>query len=86
MPIHNYRRLTRDITRATTETIATWIQRQRQLRKQIRNNEQSNVITTFLLEEDLQDADQKFHSKLLAARRGSRDHTETISTNEEPPD
>ena len=68
VPIHYTGTLKRDITRATSETIATWLHRQRQLRKQIRDNQKTSLITHFLSEDTLKEADQSFHGKLLAAQ------------------
>mmetsp|Transcript_13324 Transcript_13324/g.19849 ORF Transcript_13324/g.19849 Transcript_13324/m.19849 type:complete len:133 (-) Transcript_13324:45-443(-) len=86
VPIHCTGTLKRDITRATSETIATWLHRQRQLRKRIRDNKKTKLITHFLSEDTLKEADRSFHGKLLAARRGTREQLDTIITNEEPPD
>ena len=72
VPIHYTGTLKRDITRATSEMIATWLHRQRQLRKRIRDNKKTNLITHFLSEDTLKEADRSFHGKLLAARRGTR--------------
>ena len=86
VPIHNNRSMQKDITRATTETIATWIQRQTVLRRKIRNNKQTSIISTFTSEEKLLEADRNFHRKIIAARRGIRANTTNTLTNEEPPD
>ena len=86
VPLDRYGKLKRDITRATTETIATWLQRQQQIRQMIQDGKKSNIYMSFQSEEALQAADQNFHRKLLAARRGVYTCTATINTNEEPPD
>ena len=71
---------------ARSETIATWLHRQCQLRKQIRDNKKTSLITHFQSEGTLLEADRRFHGKLLAARRGTRGQLDTMITNEEPPD
>ena len=86
VPLNNKRRLQRDITRATTETIATWVTRQNQLRKRIRNKKTTSIITNFTSEAELQNNDRVFHNKLIEARRGIRHRSEPITLNEEPPD
>ena len=86
VPIDKYGSLKRDITRATTETIATWIQRQQQTRRLIRDRKKENIYINFQTEEALQAADRKFHQKIIAARCGAYTNTATINTNEEPPD
>ena len=86
VPLNSNGRLKRDITRATTETIATWVHRQALIRKRIRKKKKTNIITQILSEEELQEADRVFHNKLLEARRGIRPRTEITKTNEEPPD
>ena len=86
VPIDKYGSLKRDITRATTETIATWIQRQQQTRHLIRSKKKENIYINFQSEEALQAADRRFHHKIIAARRGAYTDTATITMNEEPPD
>ena len=86
VPLNNRRRLKWDITRATTETIATWVTRQNQLRKRIRNKKTTSIITNFISEAELQNNDRVFHNKLIEARRGIRHRSEPITLNEEPPD
>uniref|UniRef100_A0A6U2LII5 Uncharacterized protein n=1 Tax=Leptocylindrus danicus TaxID=163516 RepID=A0A6U2LII5_9STRA len=70
VPIHNNARLKRDITRETTEIIATWLHRQNQLRKRMQKKKKNNIITDFISEATLQETDRIFHSKLIEARRG----------------
>ena len=67
VPIHYNGRLKRDITRATSETIATWLLWQSQLRKQIRDRKKTSLIAEFHSEDILLEADRIFHGKLLAA-------------------
>ena len=45
---------------------------------QKRNKKKTNIITDFLSEATLQEADRIFHSKLIEARRGIRQRTETV--------
>ena len=47
VPIDKYGSLKRDITRATTETIATWLLCQQQTRQKIQNNKKSNIMMNF---------------------------------------
>ena len=86
VPLYDRGRIKRDITRATTETIATWVERQNQVRKRIRHKKKTNIITNFISEADLQIIDRVFHNKLTEARRGIRHRPELTASNEDPPD
>ena len=86
VPLTQTARFRRDIMRATTETISTWLLQQQTLRRLIWDKRRANIISHFQTEASLEVLDRNFHIKILAARRGIREKQNTMTTNEEPPD
>ena len=86
VPLQRNARFRKDITRATTETISTWLLQQQTLRRLIRNKRRTNIISYFQTEPSLEVLDRNFWRKIIEARRGTRAQIDTETTNEEPPD
>ena len=85
VPLQRSARFRRDLTRATTETISTWLLKQQTLRKLIRKRRRANIISYFQSEASMEILDRTFQRKLIEARRGTRVQSDTDTTNEEPP-
>ena len=86
VPLQRNARFRKDITRATTETISTWLLQQQTLRQLIRKKRRTNIISYFQSEASLEVSDRNFRRKIIEARRGTRAQIGTETTNEEPPD
>ena len=84
VPLQRNARFRKDITRATTETISTWLLQQQTLRRLIKRR--TNIISYFHSEASLEVLDRNFWRKLIEARQGTRAQIDTETTNEEPPD
>ena len=85
VPLQRNARFRKDITRATTETISTWLLQQQTLRQLIRKKRRTNIISNFQSEASLEVSDRNFRRKIIEARRGTRAQTSTETTNEELP-
>ena len=68
VPLHKVTRLKRDITRATAETLATWLLNKQTMRRLIRNENQPRIIMRSQTKASLEVSDKNFHRKLTAAR------------------
>ena len=84
--LQNNRRSKSDISKASTETIENWLLHQQRRRKRIRAKKTTSILTQFIPEETLLEADREFQMKIIEARRGAWGQLEPNITNEEPPD
>jgi len=85
VPLQNNNRIRKDITRATMETICTWLPHQQTLRRLIRDKQKANIISYFQSEASLEVLDWNFRRTIIAARWGIREQMDTTTSNEEPP-
>ena len=86
VPLQRNARFRKDITRATTETISTWLLQQQTLRQLIRTKRRTNIISYFQNEASMEVLDRNFQREIIEARRGTRAQVDTEETNEEPSD